>query len=62
MPTADVLSEDVILNWFKKDHSSRGKGHFLEQMKKFVEWLQNAEEGMHSIDSSVDPFPITNGG
>ena len=20
--------------------------HFLEQMKKFIEWLQNAEEGM----------------
>ena len=44
---ADVLSEDVILKWYKKDHSGKGKGHFIEQMKKFVEWLQNAEEGMH---------------
>lgn len=48
-PIADVLSEDVILKWYTKDHSSKGKGHFLEQMKKFVEWLQNAEEGIHSI-------------
>lgn len=42
---ADVLSEDVILKWYTSAHSSKGKGHFLEQMKKFVEWLQNAEEG-----------------
>lgn len=40
----DVISEDVILKWYTKDHSTRGKGHFLEQMKKFIEWLQNAEE------------------
>jgi len=46
----DVLSEDVILKWYTKDHSSKGKGHFLEQMKKFVEWLQNAEEESEGSD------------
>jgi len=40
----DVLSEEVILKWFKDGHSSKGKTIFLDQMKKFVEWLQNAEE------------------
>jgi len=40
----DVLSEEVILKWFKDGHSSKGKSIFLDQMKKFVEWLQNAEE------------------
>lgn len=46
----DVLSEDTILKWYTKDHSSKGKGHFLEQMKKFVEWLQNAEEESENSD------------
>jgi len=46
----DVLSEDVILKWYSKDHSNKGKGHFLEQMKKFVEWLQNAEEESENSD------------
>jgi len=40
----DVISEEVILKWFKDGHSSKGKSIFLDQMKKFVEWLQNAEE------------------
>lgn len=40
----DVLSEDTILRWYKNSHSSKGKSVFLEQMKKFVEWLENAEE------------------
>lgn len=41
---ADVLSEDAILKWYKEAHSAKGKRVCLEQMKKFVEWLQNAEE------------------
>ena len=41
----EVVSEDVILKWFKDGHSQKGKSVFLEQMKGFVEWLQNAEEG-----------------
>uniref|UniRef100_A0A8C7S6Y1 eIF5-mimic protein 1 n=1 Tax=Oncorhynchus mykiss TaxID=8022 RepID=A0A8C7S6Y1_ONCMY len=42
---ADVLSEEAILRWYKDTHTTKGKGVFVEQMKKFVEWLQNAEEG-----------------
>lgn len=40
----DVLSEDTILRWYKNSHSSKGKSIFLEQLKTFVEWLENAEE------------------
>ena len=46
---ADVLSEDTILRWYKQSHSTKGKSIFLEQMKKFVEWLENAEEGQYCI-------------
>lgn len=45
-PIADVLSEDTIIKWYKGGHSSKGKNVFLEQMKKMVEWLQSAEEGL----------------
>ncbi|KAH8311577.1 hypothetical protein KR044_006990 [Drosophila immigrans] len=41
----EVLSEEIILRWYKDGHSNKGKMHFLEQMRKFVEWLQSAEEG-----------------
>lgn len=44
----DVLSEEVIIKWYKEDHSSKGKMLFLDQMKKFVEWLQSAEEESES--------------
>ncbi|KAL9872920.1 protein krasavietz [Glossina fuscipes] len=44
----EVLSEEIILRWYKDSHSSKGKMHFLEQMKKFVEWLQSAEEESES--------------
>lgn len=40
----DVLSEDPIFKWYKEAHSTKGKMHFLEQMKKFIEWLHDAEE------------------
>lgn len=42
---ADIISEEVILKWYKEAHSSKGKIMFLQQMKPFIEWLQNAEEG-----------------
>ncbi|MBN3298057.1 BZW2 protein, partial [Amia calva] len=45
---ADVLSEEAILKWYKEGHTAKGKSVFLEQMKKFVEWLQNAEEESES--------------
>lgn len=41
----NVLSEEVILKWYRDPNSSKGKMMFLDQMKKFVEWLQSAEEG-----------------
>lgn len=44
---AEVISEETIFKWYKDAHSAKGKMHFLEQMKKFIEWLQNAEEGMY---------------
>lgn len=44
-PVAEVVSEEAIIKWYKEVHSPKGKMHFLEQMKKFIEWLQNAEEG-----------------
>lgn len=40
----DVVSEDAILKWYKETHSARGWTVFMEQMKKFVEWLEHAEE------------------
>ena len=43
---AEVLSEDSIMKWYNGGHSAKGKSVFLEQMKKMVEWLQNAEEGV----------------
>lgn len=41
----NIVTEDAILKWYKDGHSSKGKMHFLEQMKVFVNWLQHAEEG-----------------
>lgn len=45
-----MLTEEVILKWYKEGHS-KGKTTFLEQMKKFIEWLQNAEEGKYDFFS-----------
>ena len=47
--SADVLSEEAILKWYKEAHSAKGKSVFLEQMSKFVEWLLNAEEGKQTL-------------
>jgi len=46
----DVLSEDAILKWYKESHSSRGWSVFMDQMKKFVEWLEHAEEESEEED------------
>ncbi|XP_043546935.1 basic leucine zipper and W2 domain-containing protein 2-like [Chiloscyllium plagiosum] len=51
---ADVLSEEAILKWYKEAHVPKGKSMFLEQMKKFVEWLQNAEEESESAEGEDD--------
>lgn len=52
--SADVLSEEVILKWYKDSHSTRGWSAFMEQMKKFVEWLEQADEGKNLL------FPLYN--
>lgn len=39
------MSEEAILKWYNEAHLAKGKSVFLVQMKKFVEWLKNAEEG-----------------
>lgn len=41
---ADVLTEDIIVEWYRRGHSNKGKSVFLEQAKPFIEWLTNAEE------------------
>ncbi|GFR08402.1 basic leucine zipper and W2 domain-containing protein 2, partial [Trichonephila clavata] len=46
----EVLSEDVILKWYKEAHSPKGKSIFLDQTRKFVEWLQSAEEESEGED------------
>lgn len=48
----DVISEEVILKWYKQDYSVKGKMMFVDQMKQFVEWLQNAEEETDSDGST----------
>lgn len=45
---AEVLSEEPILKWYKDVQVAMGNSVFLEQMKKFVEWLKNAEEESES--------------
>uniref|UniRef100_UPI0037E8BE5A eIF5-mimic protein 2-A-like isoform X2 n=1 Tax=Semicossyphus pulcher TaxID=241346 RepID=UPI0037E8BE5A len=51
---ADVLSEEAILKWYNEAHLAKGKSFFLEQMKKFVEWLKNAEEESESEEEETD--------
>ncbi|XP_069082188.1 eIF5-mimic protein 2 [Pleurodeles waltl] len=51
---AEVLSEEPILKWYKDAHLAKGKSVFLEQMKKFVEWLKNAEEESESETEEGD--------
>lgn len=41
---SDVIGEDVILRWYRREHLPKGKSIFLEQMQRFVEWLMHAEE------------------
>ena len=41
----EVLSEEVILKWYKDGHVPKGWTVFSDQMKKFIEWLEQAESG-----------------
>ncbi|CAG9830103.1 unnamed protein product [Diabrotica balteata] len=48
----DVISEQTILKWYKQDYNVKGKMMFVEQMKEFINWLQNAEEESDSEGDS----------
>ncbi|CAG9862299.1 unnamed protein product [Phyllotreta striolata] len=48
----DVISEQTILKWYKQDYNVKGKMMFVEQMKEFINWLQNAEEESDSDGES----------
>uniref|UniRef100_A0A3P8UTZ4 Basic leucine zipper and W2 domains 1a n=1 Tax=Cynoglossus semilaevis TaxID=244447 RepID=A0A3P8UTZ4_CYNSE len=50
----DVLSEEAILKWYTEAHIAKGRSVFLEQMKKFVEWLKNAEEESESEEEEEE--------
>jgi hypothetical protein len=39
----EVLSEEVILKWYKDGHVPKGWTVFMDQMKKFIDWLEQAE-------------------
>merc|ERR1712042_164519 len=39
----EVLSEEVILKWYKDGHVPKGWTVFSDQMKKFIDWLEQAE-------------------
>ena len=41
----EVLSEEVILKWHREGHIAQGWATFGGQMKKFIEWLEQAESG-----------------
>jgi len=54
MYQTEVVTEEVIIKWYKDGHSNKGKSVFLEQMKKMVEWLQSAEEESSEEDEEDD--------
>lgn len=50
----EVLSEEVILKWYKDGHIPKGWTVFMDQMKKFIEWLEHAEAESESEEESDD--------
>lgn len=40
----EIISEDSVLKWYREAHSPKGKMHFLEKIRPFIEWLASAEE------------------
>ena len=62
-----MLAEEAIIQWYKNAHSSKGQTQFMAQMEKMVEWLENAEEGLYSINliepvvPTKDSFNVLNG-
>lgn len=54
----NVVSEEAVLKWYTEAHLAKGKSVFLEQMKKFVEWLKNAEEGEYQLQLNMCFFVV----
>jgi len=50
----EVLSEEVILKWYKDGHVPKGWTVFMDQMKKFIEWLEHAESESEEEESDED--------
>merc|ERR1712212_1284344 len=50
----EVLSEEVILKWYKDSHHPKGWTVFMDQMKKFIEWLEHAESESEEEESDED--------
>jgi len=50
----EVLSEEVILKWYKDGHTPKGWTVFMAQMKKMIEWLEHAESESEEEDSEED--------
>ena len=53
----EVLSEEVILKWYKDGHIPKGWTVFMEQMKKFIDWLEQAESGKSTYAITIIPYP-----
>lgn len=53
----EVLSEEVILKWYKDGHIPKGWTVFMEQMKKFIDWLEQAESGKFNICTRYCTIP-----
>jgi len=50
----EVLSEEVILKWYKDSHAPKGWTVFMTQMKKMIEWLEHAESESEEEDSDEE--------
>lgn len=50
----EILSEEVILKWYKDAHVQKGWTVYMDQMKKFIEWLEKAESESEEEDSDEE--------
>jgi eIF4-gamma/eIF5/eIF2-epsilon len=41
---SDIVGEDTINYWYKKGSVQRGRNVFLNDIKPFIQWLEEAEE------------------
>jgi hypothetical protein len=56
----EIITEEPVLKWYREAHSPKGKMHFLEKMRPFIEWLQNAEEGKRCESCELSAFSRAN--